>query len=392
MPLRIVFIASDPLTAYRFMDGQLGYLRAQGFDVTVITSPGPLLERVRVREGVRVLGIPVARRPDPKKDLVSLWQLAKALRHLKPHVVVAGTPKAGLLGVMAARLARVPRVVYHLRGLRYVTAKGALRGILYGSETIAAGLAHQVLCNGESLRRAFVADRCTSLEKTWIPAHGTSNGVEVERFRRTPEALKWATEERRRLGIPEGACVVGFVGRFTRDKGLFELSQALQSPALEKSNVHLLAVGDWDSSDPVPEPVIQWMKSSPRVTCVGFVDEPAQYYSMMDVFAFPSYREGFPNAPLEAGAAGLPTVAFRAVGTVDALVDGESGLLLEVGDAKGLGQALLRYAEDPELRRQHGMAAQSRVDRLFRREVVWAALAEWFRGTARELGVESSLP
>ncbi|MBV9946256.1 MAG: glycosyltransferase family 4 protein [Myxococcales bacterium] len=380
--MRLVYVATHPYTAFRLMHGQLAYMQRRGFDVATVTAPGPLLDRTAEREGVRTYEIPMERSPAPGKDLVSLARLAALFRRLQPAIIYAGTPKAGLLGVLAGRAARVPTVVYHLRGLRFSTATGVTRLALVTGEHVAARLADWVFCNSESSRREFVARGFVPMARTWIPAHGSSNGVDVERFEPRPEVRAWANDERRRLGIADGALVVGFVGRFTRDKGLAELEQALAQVRARGLSCHLLAVGDFDDTDPLPADLVARMKSGAGVTVTGYVEEPARHYAMMDLLAFPSYREGFPNAPLEAAAAGLPTVGFRAVGTVDAVVDGETGTLVPIGDVEGLAGALERYARDAGLRARHGAAARGRVRTLFRREVVWEALAAKFEELA----------
>jgi glycosyltransferase involved in cell wall biosynthesis len=381
--LRLVYLATDPLTAFRLMEGQLAAMRLRGFDVTIITSPGELLERAATREGVQALGIPMRRAISPAADLVALARLVQAFRRIRPDIVNAGTPKAGLLGVIAGRLARVPTVIYWVRGLRFEGTTGVARLLLVGSEHLAGWLAHRVICNSESLRGRFVELACAPRDKTFVPAHGTSNGVEPERFQRSPERVRWASAERRRLGIPDTALVVGFVGRFVRDKGIVELLDAFDRARSRVPDLWLLLVGDHDDSDPLPGAVAERLTADPRIRTTGFVDEPAAYYAVMNVFAFPSRREGFPNAPLEAAAAELPVVAFKATGTVDAVVDGETGQLIAPGDIAQFARALVDYARDPRLREAHGSAGRARVERWFRREIVWDALAAEY---ARLLG------
>src|ERR1051325_9043542 len=233
------------------MEGQLAYLRARGFDVTVITAPGPRLDKVAVREGVRAIGVPMRRHMSPLADILSLFKLAAALRKLRPDVVSAGTPKGGLLGTMAARLGGVPVVVYHLRGMRFETEKGLKRKVLFGAERIAARCAERVLCNGESLRKRFVELGLAPREKTWVPAHGTSNGIDIEAHRRTPVAAERAPAERERLGFAPTAIVVGFVGRLTRDKGIGDLAEAFSVASAQCPELRLVIVGGFDETDPV---------------------------------------------------------------------------------------------------------------------------------------------
>jgi glycosyltransferase involved in cell wall biosynthesis len=377
--MRLVYVATDPLTTYRLMAGQLAYMQRNGFDVTVIAAPGPLLDATAAREGVRAIGVPMKREPSPAADALALAQLTVELRRLRPTIVNAGTPKAGLLGVLAARIARVPVVVYLLRGLRFEGATGARRLVLAGAEHVAGTLAHRVFVNSESLRARFVALGCAAEARTWVPAQGSSNGVDAERFFVTDARREWARAERARLGIQDSAVVAGFVGRFTRDKGLDELLCAFERAAKANPNLRLLLVGEHDSTDPLPAHVARFIADDPRVFTTGFVDEPAQYYPLMDLFVFPSYREGFPNAPLEAAAAGLPVVAFRATGTVDAVAHDVTGRLIEIGDEAGLAEGMLMYANNAALRREHGQAGQARVVREFSQTRVWEALASEYR-------------
>ena len=356
-----------PVTADVLLRGQLAYLREHGFDVSVISSPGPELDRVAQREGVRVIAVPIAREISPVADAQSLLRLTQVLRELKPDIVNASTAKAGLLGMVAARLTGVPHRVYQLRGLRLETEAGLKRSVLATTERIAAGCAHRIVCNSESLRARYVeagyapADRCVVL------GAGSSNGIDVQRFARTDALVREARELRTRFGIPDTAPVIGFVGRPVADKGIPELLAAFERARVRFPDARLMILGAGFAND---HPDAEIARRA-NVVVIDHVDEPAPYYAMMDVLAFPSHREGFPNVPLEAAAAGVPTVGSRATGVCDAVSDGVTGLLVDIGDEAGLADALVRYLGEPALRERHGHAARERAASQFAREVVW---------------------
>jgi glycosyltransferase involved in cell wall biosynthesis len=357
------------------MRGQLASLRESGFEVSVITSPGERLDAAEHSEGIKIHAVPMAREVSPWKDLKSLVRLYQVVRRLRPSITNVGTPKAGLLGGIAAWLARVPCRFYTLRGLRCETTRGLKFRILLLSERIACSCAHRVICVSESLRQKAVALGIVEPHRTLVLGSGSSNGVNFSQYSPTLPLLQSAAKLRLELKIPLESQVVGFVGRLTHDKGIAELVKAFSRLRGTSRTLRLLLVGDFEEGDPLPKDVRREIETNSKIIRTGFVPEAAAYYHLMDVLALPTYREGFPNAVLEAHAAGKPVVATRATGVVDAMVDGVSGIMVPVGDAETLAKSLELLLTNKDLAAAMGRAGHERVRREFQQERVWGDLA-----------------
>jgi len=234
-----------------------------------------------------------------------------------------------------------------------------------------------VICVSESLRARALDLQLFAESKAEVLGGGSSNGVDTDRFQ--PADAQARKAARKGLGIPEGASVLGFVGRQVRDKGIEDLAEIfLDSISGNYPDAHLLLIGDYEEADPVQKATKQRLESHPRVLHLGFVEDVAPYYRAMDLLVFPSYREGFPNATLEAAASGVPVAGYAATGTVDSVVDGITGTLVPVGDREGLLRSVCDYLDSPELVLQHGTAGRERAVREFRRELVWERWIEFY--------------
>jgi len=369
----IVIGITSPQTCL-VLTGRLRTLREAGFQVTLISGPGEMLDQTAKREGVEAIAIPMKREVFPLRDLVSFFRLYRVLRRLKPDLTEFSTPKAGLLGNIAARLAGVPKRVYMLRGLKLDTATGLKRRILLSAERTAAGFAQVVLCNSASLREEALALRIVAEEKLILLGMGSSNGVDTERFAPGPGELR-AT-----LGLSPDAFVVGFVGRLTRDKGIPELLEAFEAILAAEPRALLLLVGWFDAAeDALAPPLRRMINEHARIRCTVFVEDTAPYYLAMDLMVLPTWREGFPNVVLEASASGIPVITTLCTGSRDAVVPEVTGLLIPPGYPAAIEEAVLKLLRDPERRSQMGVAARAWAIEHYGNNQVLERTAEFYK-------------
>ncbi len=377
--IRIVYIVSAPEQVVRiFLRGHLQYLGVHGFKVALVCPPGVELDEAVERESVAGFGVPIARDIAPAKDLLCLARLVLLLRRLKPDVVTAGTPKAGFLGMLAARLSGVRTRVYHLHALRLETASGVSRRILTLTERLAASCATRIISVSDSLRYRYIALGLAPAEKITVLEQGSANGVDASVFDRARLGTIQRATRRSQLGIGPVDPVIGFVGRVIPDKGVEFLVDAFETVLLRFPRAWLLLIGQTEAHHPLPRGLLPRIQRHPRIIRLGYQRNVVEFYQLIDVLAFPSLREGFGNVALEAGAAGVPVVGFSVTGVVDSVVHGRTGTLVRPRDASALSTALCSYLGDVELRNRHGEEGRKRAGQ-FSPESLWAAFALEYR-------------
>lgn len=372
---RVCLIVTSDVSASAFYRGYPAYLRSQGWDVVLIASSTGLLQPLAEEEGVTAVSLPMRRDPAPLHDLVSLLRVIRLLRRLKPAVLVAATPKASLLGMLAARILRVPVRVYQLWGLRLETERGARRTLFRLLETMTVRSATVVVANSPSLAQAM---RSEGIAGTYVVlGSGSATGLDLDRFDRSAAMPEVDASSRAFLDREPEAFTVGFVGRINRDKGIETLLEAAAIVLAGGVRLRLLIVGPTESAD-LEAKVAEAGARLPIHRAMS-VSDPRPYFLAMDVHCLPTLREGFPNVVLEAAALGVPTVTTDATGARDSVVDGVTGMIVPTGDAAALAAALIRCAESPELTARLASAARQRVVDEFDQRRVWALHESFLR-------------
>jgi glycosyltransferase involved in cell wall biosynthesis len=358
-----------------FFRGQVDYMKARGFTVRAITSPGEDLARFATEYNICIRAVEMARRITPLADLRAVRAMRALLRQYRPAIVHAHTPKGGLLGLIAAATAGTPVRIYHMRGLPLTSASGWKRSLLWQTEWLSCHLAHQVFCVSDSVREVAVQEGLCQPARIKVLAHGSGNGVDAAgQFDPDTVGDEARLQTRAALGIRSDELVVGYVGRITRDKGVVELIEAWRHIRTANPRAHLVVVGPFERHDPLPSESEVAMKTDPRVHLAGTTRDIPRWYAAMDLVVLPSYREGFPNVLLEAAAMRLPVVATSVPGCVDAVEADTTGVLVPPRDARALACAIDAYLSDPARRCRHGAAGRRRVLAHYRPEAIWQAL------------------
>ena len=374
-----------PLSLKVLLKGQLRFMASNGFDVKGVSSEGEELREVHENEGIAVEAITMSRKITPFQDLKSLWEMWNFLRKEKPQIVHTHTPKAGIIGMLAARLAGVPHRLHTVAGLPLREAIGTKRKILNFVEKLTYSSATRVYPNSKGLYDFILQNNFTQSNKLKIIANGSSNGIDTTFFSPDQVTELERVTLREKLNIQPDDFVFVFVGRIVSDKGINELIKAFsQLQAVENNEpagIKLLLVGGLENDlDPLNPETLAEINQNKDIISVGFQQDVRSFFAIADALIFPSYREGFPNVVMQAGAMGLPSIVSDINGCNEIIIEGENGLIIPSKNVEKLKEKMLTLAKDKNLYTKLKGNSRRMIENRYEQSVVWNALLEEYEG------------
>jgi glycosyltransferase involved in cell wall biosynthesis len=379
MSVKLIRITTVPGSLKTLLKGQSEH----GFEVVGVSTDGAILEEVAGVEGIRVTAVKMTRLISPFIDLKSLWYFYRVCRREKPIIVHSHTPKAGIVGMLGSRLAGVPIRLHTVAGLPLMEAKGVKRFLLDVVEKLTYRCATNVYPNSRGLSDFIIRNNLTCKEKLRVLGKGSSNGIDTSFFDPRHFGPSDLENIRKSLGLSPIDFVFIYVGRIVGDKGINELITAfslLLSDGVKKENVKLLLVGPFESDlDPLMESTLKCIEGNPSILSVGFQDDVRQYFAISDCLVFPSYREGFPNVVMQAGAMGLPSIVTNINGCNEIIREGENGLIIPVKDVNALFLAMKRILHDRVYHSELRENARRMIQLNYEQFLIWKTLLDEYK-------------
>lgn len=365
--VKICIISSVPITLRRFYSTLIEKFSEHNFETSLVSSHSEELRQLGEELGCKTFSVCIARQIAPIRDFISICKLTRYLHKQKFDIIHAHTPKGGFIGMISAWMAHIPNRVYTVHGLVLETTGGIKRRLLWLAEWLSCKSATLVLAVSPSLKRRVIEEGICHSDKIEVLGSGSACGVDLAKFSRHDDFPSLKAKLRAKYRIPDDAIVIGYVGRIVPDKGISTLVEAFEKVQKKKADSYLLLVGNLDLvRDRLDEKTLDRLNSNPNIIFDNeFVQDVVPFYAAMDIMTLPSRREGFGLTLIEASALGLPVIATKVTGCVDAVVDGSTGILVDVDNAEQLSNAINDLLENPKLRSELGKNGSERATELF---------------------------
>ncbi len=355
--------------------GQPSYMNNNGFEVIMISSDGIELPQTLLNETCKHIVVPMTRKITPWQDLKCIAQLVKIFKKEKPAIVHTETPKAGLLGMIAAKLCGVKVRIQTVAGLPLMVEKGLKLWVLEWIEKITYACATNVWPNSNSLKEFICKHNFTSIKKIKVIGKGSSNGVNTERFCKANLDAAILEDVKKTISYNDKNNYILFIGRLVLDKGIVELVNVFKKLQAQNANLKLILAGQYEPElDPLPNYIEEEILSNKNILHINWTDKVEYYMALANYFAFPSYREGFPNVLLEAAAMELPIICSRIAGNVDIVTDNETGLIFESMNEQALEDKLIFAINEPLQMKVMAKKLFETITTIYKRELFWKSM------------------
>lgn len=377
---KLIRITTVPMALRYLLRGQMRFMADNGFEVLMISADGKELAEVIENESCRHVIVPMTRKITPIQDLRCLISLIKIFRKEKPDIVHTHTPKAGLLGMLAAKICGVKTRIHTVAGLPLMAERGFKYRLLKFIERLTYACANQVWPNSPSLLKFIRQEKMCRPSKLKIIAKGSTNGINLNRFNPAVLDEMIMDEVSEQINASEEDTYLLCIGRLVADKGIAELVKVFTKLQNTHDNLMLIVVGEFEEElDPLPAETLHEIKTNPNIIHVSWTNHVEYFMNQADFFVFPSHREGFPNVLLQAGAMGLPIICSDITGNVDIVTNNQTGLIFNCGNEKEM-QHLLEFAiANPQ--RLETMAAQLQKDikENYKQENIWQNMLQAYK-------------
>lgn len=375
---KLIRITTIPLSLEKLLENQLRYMN-DFYEVIAVAAEGDRLRIFGEQQGVRTFEVEMTRQITPFRDLKALWQLFWFLKKEKPFIVHSHTPKAGTIGMLAAKLAGVPHRLHTVAGLPLLEASGNKRKLLSFVEKITYACATRVYPNSNGLKAIIVKENFCSPKKLKVIGNGSSNGINSDFFCPQVVSEEQITLLKEQLGIHKDDFVFIFVGRIVADKGINELVEAFVKLSAENQKYKLLLVGPSEKElDPLLAETENAIATNTAIISVGYQNDVRPYFAVSNCLVFPSYREGFPNVVMQAGAMGLPSVVSNINGCNEIIISDENGIIIEPKSSEAIYFAMKKLIDDAEYYHKLKNNARKMIVSRFKQQQIWdAVLAEY---------------
>ncbi|HEY0668932.1 MAG TPA: glycosyltransferase family 4 protein [Sphingobacteriaceae bacterium] len=373
---KIIRVATVPISLNILLRGQLSFL-SHHYEVLAVSGSGQDLTDVQEREKIRVCPLKMERGISPLKDIISVVKLYRLFKKEKPLIVHSITPKAGLLSMLAGKAACVPIRMHTFTGLIFPSRKGILQNVLIWMDRLLCYCATNVYPEGEGVKADLLKYKITS-KPLKVLANGNVNGVDLSVFDPMAYSANDNATLKSVLNI-ENSFVFIFVGRITKDKGINELIAAFRSVSEFRKNVRLILVGELErSSKPSPKTILE-IENNENIRYMGFKEDIRPLLAVSDCLILPSYREGFPNVVLQAGAMGLPSIVTDINGCNEIIIEGVNGTIIDKRDVVSLHNSMLKMIDDDEFHHRLKLNARTMINTRYNQRIVWDALLKEYR-------------